>query len=51
MRGMFPLVRDAVAKVIDPARLRWIGMNKASSLLAQANRCAQEDLTGRTRIR
>ena len=25
MRGMFPLVRDAVAKVIDPAQLRWIG--------------------------
>jgi flavorubredoxin len=25
MRGMFPLVRDAVARVIDPAQLRWIG--------------------------
>ena len=25
MRGMFPLVRDAVARVIDPAELRWIG--------------------------
>ena len=24
MRGMFPAVRDAVAKVIDPAALRWI---------------------------
>jgi flavorubredoxin len=25
MRGMFPLVRDAVARVIDPKQLRWIG--------------------------
>ena len=25
MRGMFPLVREAVARVIDPAHLRWIG--------------------------
>jgi flavorubredoxin len=25
MRGMFPLVRDAVARVIEPAQLRWIG--------------------------
>jgi flavorubredoxin len=25
MRGMFPLVREAVATVIDPAALRWIG--------------------------
>lgn len=25
MRGMFPLVRDAVATLIDPAQLRWIG--------------------------
>src|SRR5205809_921726 len=25
MRGMFPIVRDAVAKVLDPAKLRWIG--------------------------
>jgi hypothetical protein len=25
MRGMFPLVRDAVARVIDPAQSRWIG--------------------------
>jgi flavorubredoxin len=24
MRGMFPAVRDAVARVIDPATLRWI---------------------------
>ncbi len=24
MRGMFPVVRDAVARVIDPATLRWI---------------------------
>ena len=24
MRGMFPLVREALAKVIDPATLRWI---------------------------
>jgi flavorubredoxin len=25
MRGMFPLVRDAVARVIAPSQLRWIG--------------------------
>jgi flavorubredoxin len=25
MRGMFPAVRDAVASLIDPAALRWIG--------------------------
>ena len=25
MRGMFPLVRDAVARIIDPVQLRWIG--------------------------
>jgi flavorubredoxin len=25
MRGMFPAVREAVAKLIDPAGLRWIG--------------------------
>ena len=25
MRGMFPIVRDAVARVIDVAKLRWIG--------------------------
>ena len=24
MRGMFPAVRDAVARIIDPATLRWI---------------------------
>lgn len=27
MRGMFPLVRDAAAKVLDPARIRWIGFS------------------------
>src|SRR5438552_26567 len=26
-RKMFPVVRDAVAKVIDPARVRWIGFS------------------------
>jgi len=25
MRGMFPAVRDAVARVLDPAAIRWIG--------------------------
>jgi flavorubredoxin len=25
MRGIFPLVNEAVARVIDPSRLRWIG--------------------------
>jgi flavorubredoxin len=27
LRGMFPLVRDAVATVVDPVRIRWIGFS------------------------
>jgi len=27
MRGLFPTVRDAVAKLIDPADLRWMGFS------------------------
>jgi flavorubredoxin len=27
MRSLFPAVRDAVARVIDPARLRWVGFS------------------------
>jgi len=27
MRGLFPIVRDAVAKLIDPADLRWMGFS------------------------
>src|SRR5213593_1796821 len=27
MRSLFPVVRDAVATVLDPARLRWIGFS------------------------
>ncbi len=27
MRKMFPLVRDAVAKVVQPSRIRWIGFS------------------------
>jgi len=27
MRGIFPLVRDAVAQVIDPTKLRWISFS------------------------
>ena len=27
MRGLFPLVKDAVATLIDPAKLRWIGFS------------------------
>ncbi|GFE62813.1 hypothetical protein [Geobacter sp. AOG2] len=27
LRGMFPLIRDAVATVLDPARIRWIGFS------------------------
>ena len=30
-KGMFPLLRDAVAKVLDPARLRWIGFSHFES--------------------
>jgi flavorubredoxin len=28
LRGMFPLVRDAVATVIEPVRIRWIGFSQ-----------------------
>lgn len=31
MRGMFPQVRDAVAKVVDPAKIRWIGFSHFES--------------------
>ena len=27
MRGLFPVVRDAVARLMDPASLRWIGFS------------------------
>ena len=27
MRGMFPLVRDEVARVLEPARIRWLGFS------------------------
>jgi len=27
MRSIFPLVKDAVARVIDPGRLRWVGFS------------------------
>lgn len=27
MRGMFPIVHDAVAKLIDPSTLRWVGFS------------------------
>jgi flavorubredoxin len=31
MRSLFPAVRDAVARVIDPATLRWIGYSHVES--------------------
>jgi flavorubredoxin len=31
MKGMFPAVRDAVAQIIDPATLRWIGLSHFES--------------------
>lgn len=27
MRGIFPLVRDAVGRIMDPAQIRWIGFS------------------------
>ncbi len=27
MKGLFPTVRDAVARVVDPAKIRWIGFS------------------------
>src|SRR4030095_6955617 len=27
MKALFPLVRDAVAKLIDPSRVRWVGLS------------------------
>lgn len=31
MKGMFPAVRDAVARILDPATLRWIGFSHFES--------------------
>ena len=31
LKGMFPLLRDAVAKVLEPSRLRWIGFSHFES--------------------
>ncbi len=31
LRGMFPILREAVAKVLDPVRLRWIGFSHFES--------------------
>ncbi|HVG30044.1 MAG TPA: hypothetical protein VM864_10125 [Pyrinomonadaceae bacterium] len=31
MRGMFPLVREEVARVVEPARLRWLGLSHFES--------------------
>jgi len=31
LKGMFPLLRDAVAKVLDPSLLRWIGFSHFES--------------------
>jgi flavorubredoxin len=27
MKAMFPIVRDAIARVIDPSRIRWVGFS------------------------
>jgi len=31
LKGMFPVLREAVAKVLDPSRLRWIGFSHFES--------------------
>ena len=31
MRGLFPVVREEVAKIIDPAKIRWIGFSHFES--------------------
>jgi flavorubredoxin len=31
MKGMFPLVREALARIIDPATIRWIGFSHFES--------------------
>lgn len=31
LKGMFPLLREAVVKVLDPSRLRWIGFSHFES--------------------
>lgn len=31
MRGLFPIVREEVAKIIDPAKIRWIGFSHFES--------------------
>ena len=27
MKGMFPLLRETVAKIIDPSQIRWVGFS------------------------
>ncbi len=31
MKGLFPVVRGEVAKIIDPAKIRWIGFSHFES--------------------
>lgn len=31
MKGMFPVVRESVARIIDPATIRWIGFSHFES--------------------
>ena len=31
MKGMFPVVREAVERLIDPATIRWIGFSQFES--------------------
>ena len=31
MKGLFPIVREEVAKIIDPAKIRWIGFSHFES--------------------
>jgi hypothetical protein len=31
MKGMFPLIREALARIIDPATIRWIGFSHFES--------------------
>jgi flavorubredoxin len=50
MKGLFPVVREAVAKVIDPAKLRWIGFSHFEADECGSLREWQETAPGATAV-
>ena len=47
MRGIFPMVHEAVGKLIDPANLRWVGFSHFESDECGSLNEWQTDRTGR----